>query len=76
MSRLLAQRGCRVAVVSRSEDAAQTTVASLHGGILSHTDLHTHARGVHACSVFQNKRCRHFKRCFDFPVRLIQSNEH
>lgn len=33
VSRLLAQRGCRVAVVSRNEDAARATVASLHGGI-------------------------------------------
>lgn len=32
VSRLLAQRGCRVAVVSRNEDAARATVASLHGG--------------------------------------------
>lgn len=32
MSRLLAERGCRLAVVSRNEDAARATVASLHGG--------------------------------------------
>lgn len=32
VSRLLAQRGCRVAVVSRGQDAARATVASLHGG--------------------------------------------
>ncbi|XP_036969350.1 carbonyl reductase family member 4 [Acanthopagrus latus] len=31
VSRLLAQRGCRVAVVSRGQDAARATVASLHG---------------------------------------------
>ncbi|KAK2907565.1 carbonyl reductase family member 4 [Channa argus] len=31
VSRLLAVRGCRLAVVSRNEDAAQTTVASLYG---------------------------------------------
>uniref|UniRef100_A0A3Q3JIB3 3-ketoacyl-[acyl-carrier-protein] reductase beta subunit n=1 Tax=Monopterus albus TaxID=43700 RepID=A0A3Q3JIB3_MONAL len=31
VSRLLAERGCRLAVVSRNEDAAQATVASLHG---------------------------------------------
>ncbi|XP_058493918.1 carbonyl reductase family member 4 isoform X2 [Solea solea] len=31
VSRLLAQRGCRVAVVSRNEDAARDTAASLHG---------------------------------------------
>ncbi|XP_041647796.1 carbonyl reductase family member 4 [Cheilinus undulatus] len=31
VSRLLAERGCRVAVVSRSEDAARATVTSLHG---------------------------------------------
>lgn len=31
VSRLLAQRGCRVAVLSRSEDAARDTVASLPG---------------------------------------------
>ncbi|XP_030288248.1 carbonyl reductase family member 4 [Sparus aurata] len=31
VSRLLAQRGCRVALVSRSQDAARATVASLHG---------------------------------------------
>ncbi|CAB1419464.1 unnamed protein product [Pleuronectes platessa] len=31
VSRLLAERGCRVAVVSRNEDAARATVASLHG---------------------------------------------
>ncbi|XP_075994738.1 carbonyl reductase family member 4 [Genypterus blacodes] len=32
VSRLLAQRGCRVAVVSRDKDKAQDTVDSLHGG--------------------------------------------
>lgn len=32
VSLLLAGRGCRVAVVSRNEDAARATVASLHGG--------------------------------------------
>lgn len=32
VSRLLAQRGCRLAVVSRSQDAARSAVASLHGG--------------------------------------------
>lgn len=32
VSRLLAQRGCRVAVVSRNEDTASATVASLQGG--------------------------------------------
>lgn len=32
VSLLLAQRGCRLAVVSRNEDAARTAVASLHGG--------------------------------------------
>lgn len=32
VSRLLAQRGCRLAVVSRSKDAARSTVASLQGG--------------------------------------------
>ncbi|KAG7514642.1 carbonyl reductase family member 4 [Solea senegalensis] len=31
VSRLLAQKGCRVAVVSRNEDTARDTVASLHG---------------------------------------------
>lgn len=31
VSRLLAERGCRVAVVSRNEDAAKATVKSLHG---------------------------------------------
>lgn len=31
--RLLAERGCRLAVVSRNEDAARATVASLRGGI-------------------------------------------
>ncbi|XP_071342965.1 carbonyl reductase family member 4 isoform X4 [Trachinotus anak] len=31
VSRLLAERGCRLAVVSRNKDAAQATVASLHG---------------------------------------------
>lgn len=31
VSRLLAKRGCRLAVVSRNKDAAQATVASLHG---------------------------------------------
>ncbi|XP_026200987.1 carbonyl reductase family member 4 [Anabas testudineus] len=31
VSRLLAERGCRLAVVSRNEDAAQVAVASLHG---------------------------------------------
>ncbi|XP_041790735.1 carbonyl reductase family member 4 isoform X1 [Chelmon rostratus] len=32
VSRLLAERGCRLAVVSRNEDAARATVASLQGG--------------------------------------------
>lgn len=32
VSHLLAQRGCRLAVVSRTKDAARTAVASLHGG--------------------------------------------
>lgn len=32
VSHLLAQRGCRLAVVSRNKDAARTAVASLHGG--------------------------------------------
>lgn len=32
VSRLLAERGCRVAVVSRNQDAAQATVVSLTGG--------------------------------------------
>ncbi|XP_060885379.1 carbonyl reductase family member 4 [Labrus mixtus] len=31
VSRLLAERGCRVAVVSRNEDAARAALASLHG---------------------------------------------
>ncbi|XP_074523729.1 carbonyl reductase family member 4 [Halichoeres trimaculatus] len=31
VSRLLAERGCRVAVVSRNEEAARATVKSLHG---------------------------------------------
>ncbi|KAL6107580.1 cbr4 [Pungitius sinensis] len=31
VARLLAQRGCRVAVVSRDEEAARAAVASLHG---------------------------------------------
>ncbi|TNM87551.1 hypothetical protein fugu_005772 [Takifugu bimaculatus] len=31
VSHLLAQRGCRLAVVSRNKDAARTAVASLHG---------------------------------------------
>ncbi|TKS74881.1 Carbonyl reductase family member 4 [Collichthys lucidus] len=31
VSRLLAERGCRLVVVSRNKDAAQATVASLHG---------------------------------------------
>ncbi|XP_044055718.1 carbonyl reductase family member 4 isoform X1 [Siniperca chuatsi] len=31
VSRLLAERGCRLAVVSRNEDAARSTVASLRG---------------------------------------------
>lgn len=34
VSCLLAERGCRVAVVSRNKDVAQATVASLHGGIM------------------------------------------
>lgn len=32
VSHLLAQRGCRLAVVSRNKDAARSAVASLHGG--------------------------------------------
>lgn len=32
VSLLLAERGCRLAVVSRNEDAARATVASLNGG--------------------------------------------
>lgn len=36
VSRLLAERGCRLAVVSRNEDAAQVAVASLHGGKLEY----------------------------------------
>lgn len=32
VSRLLAHRGCRLAVVSRSKEAARTAVASLRGG--------------------------------------------
>lgn len=32
VSRLLARRGCRLALVSRDEDAARTAAASLHGG--------------------------------------------
>uniref|UniRef100_A0A8C7F9W5 Uncharacterized protein n=1 Tax=Oncorhynchus kisutch TaxID=8019 RepID=A0A8C7F9W5_ONCKI len=32
VSRLLAERGCRVVVVSRNQHAAQATVASLDGG--------------------------------------------
>lgn len=32
VSHLLAQRGCRLAVVSRNKDSARTAVASLHGG--------------------------------------------
>ncbi|KAM4548462.1 carbonyl reductase family member 4 [Odontesthes bonariensis] len=31
VSRLLAERGCRLVVVSRNEDAARATVATLHG---------------------------------------------
>uniref|UniRef100_A0A3Q1B7E5 3-ketoacyl-[acyl-carrier-protein] reductase beta subunit n=1 Tax=Amphiprion ocellaris TaxID=80972 RepID=A0A3Q1B7E5_AMPOC len=31
VSRLLAERGCRLAVLSRNQDAAQAAVASLHG---------------------------------------------
>lgn len=31
VSRLLAERGCRLAIISRSKDAAEATVASLHG---------------------------------------------
>ncbi|XP_041861617.1 carbonyl reductase family member 4 [Melanotaenia boesemani] len=31
VSRLLSERGCRLAVVSRNEDAARATVATLHG---------------------------------------------
>ncbi|XP_008297152.1 carbonyl reductase family member 4 [Stegastes partitus] len=31
VSRLLAERGCRLAVLSRNQDAARATVASLHG---------------------------------------------
>uniref|UniRef100_A0A3Q0T3C1 3-ketoacyl-[acyl-carrier-protein] reductase beta subunit n=1 Tax=Amphilophus citrinellus TaxID=61819 RepID=A0A3Q0T3C1_AMPCI len=34
VSHLLAERGCRIAVVSRSEGIAQATVASLHGGMV------------------------------------------
>lgn len=33
VSRLLAERDCRLVVVSRNKDAAQAAVASLHGGI-------------------------------------------
>lgn len=36
VSRLLAERGCRLAVVSRNEDAARATVSSLRGGTLLH----------------------------------------
>lgn len=44
VSRLLAQRGCRVAVVSRNKDAAQDTVETLHGGTAEpHAVCHTHA---------------------------------
>lgn len=40
VSILLAERGCRVAVVSRNADAASCTVASLQGGILLlYTDI-------------------------------------
>lgn len=49
VSRLLAERGCRLAVVSRNEDAARATVASLQGGIelyclhmYTDTDAHMH----------------------------------
>nr|XP_046248757.1 carbonyl reductase family member 4 isoform X1 [Scatophagus argus] len=35
VSRLLAERGCRLAVVSRNEDAARSAVASLQGGTLN-----------------------------------------
>lgn len=58
VSRLLAQRGCRLAVVSRNEDAARATAASLHGGMLWHTDLHSHAYTVYAYSILLNKRCK------------------
>lgn len=36
ISVLLAQKGCRVAVVSRNQDTALDTVASLHGGTANH----------------------------------------
>lgn len=42
VSRLLAERGCRLAVVSRNEDAAQAAVASLHGGEALNTDRPKH----------------------------------
>jgi len=32
VARLLAQRGCRVAVVSRNQEAARTAMGSLPGG--------------------------------------------
>lgn len=38
VSRLLAERGCRLVVVSRNKDAAQAAVASLHGGIQTVSD--------------------------------------
>lgn len=33
VARLLAERGCRVAVVSRNQEAAEAAVAALHGGV-------------------------------------------
>lgn len=43
VSRLLAEKGCRLAVLSRNEDVARATVASLHGGMELCTDTHKHA---------------------------------
>lgn len=63
VSRLLAERGCRLAVVSRNEDAARATVASLHGGI-----------GIVSVSVIL--LVEHCWFCWCFALLLQQCKQH
>lgn len=62
VSRLLAERACRLAVVSRNEDAARSTVASLHGGIELCAHRHRYITSTQTCTyklkVNLNKRWR------------------
>lgn len=55
VARLLAERGCRVAVVCRGEEAARAAVASLRGGTKSSSMQlysHKHLRKMHVDTIY------------------------